>query len=215
MDIREYKVIIFDCDGVIYDTNRLKLEAFTSSLADFSEDYVQEFVKYLSANFGRSRYVHIRYFIEQILKIPFDPKLYDHLILNYGSRCKSLYNQAQLCAGVIDLLDDLKNFTKYIASGSDQNELRNAFKANFLDYHFKAIYGSPRGKNDLVQDICSLYNRNEVLMIGDSHADYWAAKCAEIEFLYVSRYSADKVNMKALTVKENLKSVMDLSSIIR
>lgn len=213
MDIQKYNVIIFDCDGVIYNTNTLKLEAFKSILSSFGDDNVHEFLKYFRFNFGRSRYVHIRYFIEDILKISFDEKLYEQLVLSYGSRCKLLYTEAELCIGVMDLLENLKNVAKYVASGSDQNELRKVFKSNFLDCYFEGIYGSPQTKNNLVKEICSRYEDRNILMIGDAHADYVAAKCSQIDFLYVERYSVEKLNMKTLSIKENFQSVSDLSNI--
>jgi HAD superfamily hydrolase (TIGR01549 family) len=207
-------VLIFDCDGVIFDTNKLKLDAFKATLSKFNEDHINEFLEYLILNFGRSRYAHIHFFIEDILKIPFDEKLFDQLVLNYGLRCQTLYSEAELCTGAVELLKELKNVVKYIASGSDQSELRNVFRSKSLGSYFKAIYGSPRSKIDLVKEICNRHEGQDILMIGDAYADFLAAKHAQIDFLYVERYSNDKSNMKRLSIKENFSSILDLSAII-
>lgn len=213
LKIDKYHVIIFDCDGIIFDTNALKLNAFKDSLSAFSNHDVKEFVTYFQANFGRSRYTHIKYFFSEILKIPFDKGLYDRILYDYGQRCEALYRNADICIGVKNLLEKTADVEKYIASGSNQHELRKAFQSRSLAQYFEAIYGSPINKNDLVKNICSQHEGKNILMIGDAQADYIAAQQSHIDFLYVERYSADNKNMKALASEKKFCSVTDLSLI--
>lgn len=210
LDIKKYQVLIFDCDGVIFDTTRLKLAAFQKVLSDYGADNVEKFTQYFSANFGRSRYVHARYFMKDILKVPFQSIQYNQIINDYGLQCQALYNDAQICVGATELLKKTKNVEKYIASGSAQDELRTVFESRGLDLYFNAILGSPRTKDDLVKDICSLHQNQNILMVGDAKADFTAAKISGIDFLYVSRYSVDQENMNILSQVENFRSVFDL-----
>ena len=128
LEVEEYHVVIFDCDGVIFNTTTLKLAAFQKSLSAFSDDQIERFTEYFVANFGKSRYTHVRHFIDHILRIPFDQNLYLSILSDYGNRSQILYDSAELCSGVIPLLERLKTVDKYIASGSDQAELRSVFK---------------------------------------------------------------------------------------
>lgn len=214
MKISDYKVLIFDCDGVIFDTNKLKISAFKKILKNYEQPYIDDFLSYFSGNFGRSRYIHVKHFIENILKIPFDDQLYNQILADYGLECRLLYDKAEICVGVRELLKITKNKIKYIASGSDQAELIDVFNRRELEHHFSSIMGSPRSKNDLVKDICNIHENDKILMIGDAKADLIAAKLSEIDFLYVSRYSMDNKNMKKLRRTEEFTTVIDLSEII-
>lgn len=209
-DIKKYQILIFDCDGVIFDTTRLKLAAFQKVLSHYGDLNVEQFTEYFSANFGRSRYVHARHFIKNILQVPFQAVQYDQIINDYGLQCQALYSDAEICAGVIELLKKTKSVKKYIASGSSQDELRTVFKSRGLDFYFNEIFGSPRTKDDLVKDICQLHQYHNILMVGDAKADFTAAKISGIDFLYVSRYSVDQENMNILSQVENFTSVFDL-----
>ena len=81
MKIEDYEVLIFDCDGVILDTNKLKVSAFKKVLNEFGISHVQKFLNYFKRNFGRSRYIHVKYFIEDILKRTFDEELYNRILI--------------------------------------------------------------------------------------------------------------------------------------
>ena len=120
---------------------------------------------------------------------------------------------AQICEGVILLLEQTKNTTKYVASGSDQSELRDVFKLRGIDHYFESIYGSPKSKNDLVEDIHRVNQDKSILLIGDSEADYIAAASSSIDFLFVSRYSMDNEKMSNLSKVKKFKTVYDLSEI--
>ena len=86
-------------------------------------------------------------------------------------------------------------------------------KNRSLENYFKAIYGSPVSKNQLVKDICSRYEDGNILMVGDAQADYDAAEASNIDFLYVDQYSADQENMRALAKRE-FRTVRNLASIV-
>ena len=55
-DLSKYKYALFDCDGVILQSNELKSAAFAGALAGEPEDLVAQFVAYHKENGGVSRY---------------------------------------------------------------------------------------------------------------------------------------------------------------
>lgn len=69
--LSEYEVYIFDCDGVILDSNHLKIEAMKNALeAHFSaQDLTEACVDYFRHNFGKSRFHHVAHFLDSILAI--------------------------------------------------------------------------------------------------------------------------------------------------
>ena len=123
MNINKFDILIFDCDGIIFDTTILKLKAFQNTLSDFEEVYIDEFTDYFKANFGRSRFKHTRYFIEKILNQPFNEELYEKIIKDFSMESEKIYISADLCSGALELLKKLKDKHLYVASGSDQTEL--------------------------------------------------------------------------------------------
>ena len=214
MNLEKYDVLIFDCDGVIFDTTNLKLAAFQKVLKEYDDKYIKEFTKYFRSNFGKSRFLHARHFIENILNEPFNVKKYEQIIFNFSRECLTIYDKAEFCKGAFDFIRNSQDFDKYVASGSAQDELRHVFDKRQISSYFISIYGSPRSKNDLVKDICMKYSHKNILMIGDAEADNISAKLAGIDFLYVSRYSVDDDNMQKISKIENFKSIRDLSDLL-
>lgn len=212
LDVGKYDILIFDCDGVIFDTTILKLKAFEETLSDFDDKYIDEFINYFKSNFGRSRFIHAKYFIEEILKQPFQLDLYNKIIKDFSLRSEKIYEDADLCDGVLELLSKIRDKQLYVASGSDQAELRKVFKKRDIDQYFNIIFGSPNEKIELVKTICSKYISKKILMIGDAEADYLAAKNTNIDFLFISRYSVDH-KMIELSKKEKFMSVFELKEI--
>ena len=54
-NIEEYKTIVFDCDGVILNSNRIKTEGFEYSVKNFGDEAVKEIKNYHLKNGGVSR----------------------------------------------------------------------------------------------------------------------------------------------------------------
>ena len=61
--ISKYKSLIFDCDGVILNSNKIKSNAFRKVLKKFNQIAVDEFIKYHKDNGGISRYIKFEYFL--------------------------------------------------------------------------------------------------------------------------------------------------------
>ena len=62
----DYDVIIFDCDGVILDSNNLKIKAMEAALlkSNFPKNKIKKSIKFFNDNFGMSRFYHVDYFVE-------------------------------------------------------------------------------------------------------------------------------------------------------
>ena len=52
LDISKYDYAIFDCDGVILNSNKIKSNAFAQSLNGESNDLVANFIEYHKQNGG-------------------------------------------------------------------------------------------------------------------------------------------------------------------
>ena len=197
--LSEYNVYIFDCDGVILDSNSLKIKAMENSLMSlsFSDAEVSECVSYFAKNFGKSRFHHIEYFIENILSIDCQRKreVKIKILESYSSQCKELYLTADLTPGILDFMRGLDG-DKYVASGSEQSELREVFDKRGLTSFFRGIYGSPELKSNLVKYILENYETHQAIMFGDAVSDVVAAQDNNIDFIGYLPFSNVKKEME-------------------
>lgn len=209
--LSEYNVYIFDCDGVILDSNQLKIDAMRSavSLETSNEKLIDECTDYFKNNFGKSRYHHIDIFVTNILKVPkYSTKsVKERLLEAYSAQCKILYMSAEITEGFMSLITSLEG-KKYVASGSEQNELRDVFRARKLDVYFNDILGSPERKTNHVESIIRENKKSKFVMIGDAVSDLEAAKDNLIDFIFYSPLSNVSEKMLSLC-KQNQYQVID------
>ena len=66
--IQEYDFFIFDCDGVILNSNSIKNFAFRLTLKNENKDLVDSFIKYHKENGGISRYEKFQHFFKNMKK---------------------------------------------------------------------------------------------------------------------------------------------------
>ncbi|ELA7163908.1 HAD family hydrolase, partial [Vibrio parahaemolyticus] len=102
-----YDTVIFDCDGVILDSNNLKIDAMRNALrmAQVSELEIDNCCNYFKANFGKSRFHHVSYFVEHFI-LNTDEALYERILSFYSKQCEELYMEAQLTPNFIAAITD-------------------------------------------------------------------------------------------------------------
>lgn len=200
--IFDYDVYIFDCDGVVLDSNLLKIKAMESALLNFnfSQEEIRDCLSFFKSNFGLSRYKHIGVFLERFLSFDLDKKnyIYNKLLFQFSESCKSLYAKADLTEGFINFIENIQGEC-YIASGSDQEELRGVFHKRGLENYFSNIYGSPVSKSENISKITKLCNGKRIIMLGDSRSDFDAAQANNIDFIGYLPYSNVKKDLLTLS----------------
>jgi len=215
--LSEYDVLIFDCDGVILDSNRLKVEAMKVALESSgycNKRQVIECAKYFSANFGTSRFQHVRHFVDNILLLSADvqAQAYDHILELYSAQCFELYLRAEVTPGFLDLIRGL-SVPCYVASGSVEGELIKVFEARGLSQYFAGIYGAPTPKVDNVRAVCDKHSGASLLMIGDAVSDHKAALSNNIDFIFYAPFSNVTEVMLARANEYNFSVVSDYATI--
>lgn len=183
----QYKVILWDFDGVIMDSNAVRDIGFEKVLVNYSKDSVTELMTFHHQNGGLSRYVKFRYFFEKILNQEVTEEKIQELATSFSVIMKSLLVNPQL------LIEDSLNFIKskyqhynmHVVSGSDQNELRFLCEEMNISRYFKSIHGSPIAKPQLVESLLETYKYHpkDCVLIGDSINDKEAAEANKIEFI--------------------------------
>lgn len=177
---------IFDFDGVILDAVSVRTKAFLHIFRDHPKEALDLFCAYHLANGGISRFVKIRYFYEQILKQELDAATEKKLLSEFALFVRDkLYNHDLLIADTTMFIEHLpKNSLCFIASGSEQNELRSLCAYLKITSLFKKIVGSPTPKVENVAALIQEFHLNlaDTVLIGDSRGDYEAAHANKIAF---------------------------------
>lgn len=194
LDVGQYKTLVFDCDGVVLNSNKIKTQAFYDVAKTYGHEPAQALLDYHVQNGGISRYAKFEYFFTEILGKHLDQEEFKLLLENFAHEVK----KALLICEVAEGMDKLKAKTKYanwlIVSGGDQVELRQVFAKRRLDKYFDAgIFGSPDTKDTiLAREIEKGNITMPALFIGDSKYDYQASQNAGLDFIFLSNWTEIK-----------------------
>ena len=71
----KYRSLVFDCDGVLLDSNKVKSDAFYELALFAGKEKANELLTYHLKNGGVSRYEKIKYFYSEILKKKLQKKM--------------------------------------------------------------------------------------------------------------------------------------------
>mgnify|MGYP001177700692 CR=1 FL=1 len=184
--------IIFDFDGVILDSNNVKTVAFKNISKRFGECESNALVNYHIKNGGVSRFLKIKWFVENILKTKNEDLIRD-LVEEYGNEVSKSFESCAFRTNLFQLKKKLRGTKWSIASGGKQDEIVNLLeKKSLLEIFDNGIYGSPTPKMEIVKK--TIFNtesneKNKFVLIGDSFYDYECAKENGIKFIFASDWS--------------------------
>ena len=187
MSPKKFKLILWDFDGVIIDSNEIREYGFNQVLKKYSTKQKQDLISFHRLNGGLSRYAKFRYFFEEILKKPISENQVNVLANQFSLIMRErLVDTSLIIPEIIKYIEELFNLKKemHIVSGSDNNELIELCSKINVDKYFKTINGSPTPKNELVSRIITRNNLklSDVCLIGDAVNDFDAAKTNGITF---------------------------------
>ena len=205
--IDNYDYFIFDCDGVILESNELKSIAFAKSLNGEPKSLIRDFVKYHKNNGGISRFEKFKYYYEKIKKDNNPEVKIDKALYNFSNIVSKELLVCNYVPGVLEFIYRLFNSNKrlFIVSGSEQKELIKVFNYRGIDHYFEKIYGSPTNKIENTKKVISTFNISDKgVFFGDSKSDYRAAKIFDINFVFVKRFSEWRNGNKRNISEENL-----------
>jgi phosphoglycolate phosphatase-like HAD superfamily hydrolase len=186
-----YNSLVFDCDGVVLNSNRVKTKAFYEAALPYGEGPAQALVDHHVANGGVSRYRKFEYFLNQL--VPPDaigPGL-EELLDVYARKVREGLIECEADSGLFELREQTPSTSWFIVSGGDQAELREVFSEKGLDHLFDGgIYGSPDTKDEiLARELRAGRIVRPALFIGDSRYDHEASVNAGLDFVFVNQWT--------------------------
>lgn len=193
IDIKQYKSIVFDCDGVVLDSNAVKTEAYfrTAKNLGASDADAQALVDYHVQLGGISRYHKFDYYLREILQQPATQQAIQILLDEFARELEVGLLDCEVAAGLLALREATPTAHWMILSGGDQQEIRTLFAKRNLHALFDGgLFGSPDNKDTvLVREKASGNLQLPALFIGDSKYDYVAATGAGLDFIFLSDWT--------------------------
>lgn len=201
------KIIFWDFDGVLMNSNFVRDKGFELVLSNFPKEEVSKLMDFHRANGGWSRYVKFRHFFEEIRNESVSASKINEFAMKFSEvMLQELINPKLLIQDSMSFVTKHQDkYSMHIVSGSDGNELNKICDGVGIKKLFKSINGSPTPKINLVKDIITLegYDPEECLLIGDSINDYEAAMANSIDFY---GYNNPKLNEVGLNYIQSFES---------
>lgn len=187
--MKTYDFVVFDCDGVILQSNQVKSNAFAAALEGEPADAIAAFVAYHKAHGGISRYQKFAHYFEHMQPRD-DAKVATQQALGkYASIVQAELLTCALIPGIEAYLQHLQHagIACAVNSGGDEQELHGVFAARGLAPYFQHIFGSPTGKQDNMQRLKDLgFMQGNGVMFGDSKSDWLAAQAFDLDFVFIT-----------------------------
>lgn len=195
------KTILWDFDGVILDSMKIKSEGFKELFKEH-KNILEKIEEYHYENGGVSRFDKIRYFYNTFL----NKEVSEDKVLELANRFatiieKRLLDKENLIMDSVNFIEqNSKNYNFHIVSGAEDRELNSICNYFGLSQYFMSINGSPTKKDILVANVLKKFNykKEETILIGDAFTDYNASVKNEIAF-----YGYNNLELKEFDYIEN------------
>ena len=193
MNAVDYQTLVFDCDGVVLNSNKVKTDAFYQAALPYGEAAAKALVDYHVARGGISRYKKFEWFIQNIVADNPGPNL-DQLLALYAAEVRHGLLNCNVAAALVELREKTRNANWLIVSGGDQHELREVFAERGLAQLFDGgIFGSPDSKDVILERELSNGNITKpALFLGDSKYDYQASTAAGLDCIFLTDWTEVK-----------------------
>jgi len=191
--LAEYKTLVFDCDGVVLNSNQLKIQAYYDVAIKFgaNKTQAQALVDHHVKLGGISRYPKFEYFLHEIMQQAFTEQAMQALLDRFTAEVKRLLTDCEIAPDLMRVREANPHAKWMIISGGDQAELRDIFQQRGIDKMFDAgIFGSPHNKDDiLARELAAGNIIKPALFIGDSRYDQQASSNAGLDFVFLSAWT--------------------------
>lgn len=209
---------VFDCDGVLLDSNEAKIKAlfFALKTVDCPENFICWAVKEFRQNFGRSRKKHFDVFrnFKGIPNYLFSAQDSELALKIYTDKVIDLYGSCDVISETLDYLKKIYDRQKiYVVSASDEVELKKILPFRIPTISLHNIYGGPTSKIDNIKRLLTRIPCEQIMFYGDAIEDARVSIATGIPFIGLTKYSANSCAFEEFCVSENLNVVGHLNEV--
>jgi len=215
--LTEYKTLVFDCDGVVLNSNQLKIQAYFDVAIKFgaNEQQAKALVDHHVALGGISRYPKFEFFLREILHQTVNDAAMAELLEGFTCEVKRLLSHSEISPYLEDIRRATPQASWMVISGGDQSELREIFSLRGIDHLFDAgSFGSPDNKDEiLARELKRNHIKQPALFIGDSRYDHVASTRAGLDFVFLNGWT-DFEEWQTYCAANNIKVLEHLGHLI-
>lgn len=212
--LTQYKTWVFDCDGVILNSNKVKTEAFFKVAEPYGKDKAQALVDYHVHAGGVSRYIKFQAFLTDIVgRQEVDPNELETLLNRYASYVERGLRECEIAPGMAWLRSLTPGAKWLVVSGGDQIELNDVFRRRGLAVLFDGgIFGSPDTKDQiLARELAAGVIQQPAVFVGDSQYDIEAATRAGLDFIFLGDWSESSYDFREASLRlGSIESIAEL-----
>lgn len=216
IDLTKYKTIVFDCDGVVLDSNITKIDAYfrTAKKYGATDAQAQALVTHHVQFGGISRHPKFVWYIEEILKETATKVAVQEYLDSFSLAVKKGLMRCKIADGLHELRNKSPNARWLIVSGGEQQEIRDLFDKRELSDSFDGgLFGSPDNKDEILAREKENGNiKFPAIYIGDSKYDYESSKRAGLDFVFLSGWT-DVPDWKAYCAENKINVCQNIKSL--
>ncbi len=179
---------VFDCDGVLLDSNPVKIAAFRQALAGEPPERVEAFLADHRASGGVSRFVKFERFYREWPVADPEAAIAAALV-RFAAAARAGLRTCPAIPGVADLLGRLaeQGTAIHVISGGEEREVSEALVERGWAELFAGIHGSPTTKHQHMQRLRSEGRLPAGgIYFGDAELDMQMAEAFDLRFVFVA-----------------------------
>jgi len=216
LDLTRYKTLVLDCDGVVLNSNKTKVNAYfeVAKRNGATDAQAQALVDYHVQKGSFPRNGKIEYYLKEILKQEVTVEVMQLYMHTFDEILDKTLMDCEVAPGLQALRDATRHSKWMLLSGGDQRELRTIFaRRNLADLFDAGIFGGPDTKDVvLAREKANGNLQLPALFIGDSKYDHQAATRAGLDFVFLSDWT-EVADWKIYCAQNNIAVVPRLGSI--
>jgi phosphoglycolate phosphatase-like HAD superfamily hydrolase len=216
IDVTKYKTIVFDCDGVVLDSNITKIDSYfrTAKKLGATDMQAQMLVDHHVKFGGISRYPKFVWYIEKVLKGKATKTVVQEYLDAFSLAVKRGLMRCEIADGLHTLRNKIPDAKWLVVSGGDQQEIRDLFdKRELVDLFDSGLFGSPDNKDEILAREKENGNiKFPALFIGDSKYDYESSTRAGLDFVFLSDWT-DIPDWKSFCVEHKIHACHNIQSL--
>lgn len=188
---QQYKTLVFDCDGVVLDSNQVRAQAFYNAALPYGEQHAEALRAYHILHGGVSRYVKFEVLLRDMVGVPVTEAAMKSLLHNFTTEATQGLLKCDIAPGLKALRDATPDANWILVSGADQSELRSVFaQRDIADWFDGGIFGSPLNKDEiLARELATGNCKRPGVFFGDSRYDIEAAGRAGLERVFLTQWT--------------------------
>lgn len=180
-------IFVFDKDGVLVESEPIKLRLFEEMFASDYPDAVPAIRAFNRENVGLARRDKLRHVLGTIIGLDGDLEAQiDHYLDHSYHFVKAELVQAPPVAGVVPFITGAPH-TKYVCSSALHAEVIDQLEALGIPDEFAEVYAFPDKKADVLLQLKALHPGQPIVFWGDTILDYQASQKADVHFIGIRK----------------------------